>query len=98
MIDYMSSYRTQDKMKGKHYVPKGGLYWFTCNQYGDFTGSCFFIKEVPDMKLMEESYLGTGYRKLINKKKPVPTLPEALCKDKHLLENVLHERKPKLKQ
>ena len=70
MIDYMSTYRTQDKMGGKHYLPEGGLFWFSCNEYGDFTGHVIFIKNVPDEKLLEQSYLGKGYRKRKPKKKP----------------------------
>lgn len=96
MIDYMSSYRAQDKFKGKHYVPKGALFWFTCNQYGDFTGSCFFIKNVPDEELMKISYMGTGYRKIIKKKKKVLTMLERLNKDDRLVE--YNTVKPKLKQ
>lgn len=96
MIDYMSTYRTQDKFKGKHYIPKGALFWFTCNEYGDFTGSCFFIKNVPDEKLMKESFFGTGYRKLILKKKEPPSLLKKLNSDARLVEH--KTVKPKLRQ
>lgn len=98
MIDYMSSYRTQDKMYGKHYVPCGALFWFTCNQYGDFTGSCYFIKKVPVMELMQKSYMGTGYRKLLRKKKITKTVPQVLCEDERLVKHVLKEKKLRLKQ
>ena len=98
MIDYLSTYRWQEKFKGKHHVPRGALFWFTCNSYGDLTGSCYFIKNVPDMELMGQSYMGTGYRKHILKKKEVRTLPKVLCDDERLAEHILKEKKLKLHQ
>ena len=95
MIDYMSTYRTQDKMKGKHYIPRGGLFWFTCNQYGDLTGSCYFIKSVPDQELYATSYFGT-YRK--RKPKEVPTLPKVFTDDKTVEEHKQSSVKPRLYQ
>ena len=96
MIDYMSTYRTQDKMRGKHYVPRGALFWFSCNQYGDFTGSCWFIKTVPDMDLMLTSYFGTGYRK--RKQKEKKTVPQIFTDDITLETNKFSHIKPKLYQ
>lgn len=98
MIDYMSSYRTQDKLHGKHYVPQGGLFWFECNEYGDFKGPCYFIKKVPDQELMNESFMGTGYRKLIHKKKEAPPLSNVLSRDRQGVEDILTVKKPRLKQ
>ena len=80
MIDYLSTYRTQDKMHGKHYVPYGALFWFECNQYGDLMDNCYFIKKVPVQELMDKSYFGTGYRKIMNKEKVRLTLPQVLSK------------------
>jgi hypothetical protein len=81
MIDYLSDYRTQDKLKGKHYYPKGALCWFSCDQYGDFTGSVYVIKLIPDMKLLDLSKNLRGYRQLMNRMGKVPRLNEILSKD-----------------
>ena len=98
MIDYMSTYRSPDKFKGKQYLARGGLFWFTCNQYGDLTGSCYFIKRVPDEELLKESFHGLGYRKVIKKKKKTLTVPQIFCEDKYLAKDILNEIRPKLKQ
>ena len=56
MIDFLTSYRTRDHMHGdkhykhehtKKYYPKGALFWFECNQYGEPTGTAVFIETVP---------------------------------------------------
>ena len=96
MIDYMATYRTQDKWKGKHYTPEGALFWFTCNRYGDFTGSCYFVKKVPDPELLAKSYYGTGYRKM--KPKTKPTLPKVLVDDPRVEKHKCSFVKPRLYQ
>lgn len=57
MIQFMSHYRTRDHMhadkrykheKTKKYYPKGGLFWFGCNAYGERDGPAVFVKNVPD--------------------------------------------------
>ena len=68
MINYFSDYRTQDKMHGIHYYPKGALCWFETNQYGDPIGSVYLIKLIPDMKLLETPKNERGYRRLIKDK------------------------------
>lgn len=70
MIDFMSSYRTRDHMHGdtaytheetKKYYPKGALFWFICDRYGDELGPAVFIKCVPVKKGPTDS----GYRRLL---------------------------------
>lgn len=57
LVAYMSNFRTRDHMHGstrfKHkdtlkYTPKGALFWFECDEYGDRTGPALFIKMFPD--------------------------------------------------
>ena len=69
MIDYLSAYRTQDKMHGVHYFPSGALCWFETNQYGDPLGSVYYIKKVPDLKLLEIPRRQRSYKQLLQKKK-----------------------------
>jgi len=96
MIDYLSTYRIQYGFKKKIRLFKGAMFWFTCNQYGDFTGSCYFVKTVPDQELLQKSFWGTGYRKIIRKEKKTLSLLERLNHDDRLIR---HEtKKPLLKQ
>ena len=64
MLEYLSDYRTQDRMKGVHYYPSGALCWFECNQYGDPLGSVYYAKKIPDMKLLETPRRQRGLKKL----------------------------------
>ena len=65
MLDYLSDYRTQDKMYGKHYYPSGALCWFETNQYGDPIGSVYYARKIPDMKLLEIPRRQRGYKRLL---------------------------------
>lgn len=65
MINYLSDYRTQDKMRGVHYYPKGLLCWFETNQYGDPTGSVYVVKSVPDTALLEMPRKQRGYQRML---------------------------------
>lgn len=55
MIDFMRFYRTREHMhKGKYihkatkkYYPRGGLFWFECDKYGEQTGYSIFVMKVP---------------------------------------------------
>lgn len=82
MLDYLSDYRTQDKMRGVHYYPKGALCWFETNQYGDPTGSLYIARLIPDMKLLGQPLKERGYQRLLKKYKQIPTLKEILIKEK----------------
>lgn len=81
MINYLSLYRTQDTFKGKHYYPSGALCWFECNQYGDPLGPVYYIKRIPDLKMLEQSRYDRGYKKLIKEKQKKLTLKEVLSKE-----------------
>ena len=69
MLNYLSVYRTQDKMKGVHYYPSGALCWFETNQYGDPTGSVYYVRKIPDMKLLELPKRQRSYKKLLQRQK-----------------------------
>ena len=82
MLDYLSDYRTQDKMHGVHYYPKGALCWFETNQYGDPTGSVYVIRQVPDMKLLDLPRKKRGYRQLLEKQKKKLSVKELLTRER----------------
>ena len=82
MLDYLSDYRTQDKMRGVHYYPKGALCWFETNQYGDPTGSVYFVRQIPDMKLLETPKNERGYRRLIRNQNKKEQLKNLFAKEK----------------
>ena len=79
MLDYLSSYRTQDKMHGVHYYPSGALCWFEANQYGDPIGTVYYVRKIPDKKLLEIPRSQRSYKTLLKKKKP--TVKENLTKE-----------------
>ena len=67
MLDYLSDYRTQDKMRGVHYYPKGALCWFETNQYGDPTGSLYIARMIPDMEYLSLPKKQRGYQQLLKR-------------------------------
>ena len=71
MLDYLSDYRTQDKFRGVHYYPSGALCWFETNQYGDPTGTIYYARKIPDMKLLEIPRRRRGFAALLNNRKKV---------------------------
>lgn len=81
MIEYLSDYRTQDTFKGVHYYPAGALCWFECNQYGDPTGSVYYIKKIPDMKYLEVPRRQRGLRKLLSKLARKKTIKERIAEE-----------------
>ena len=95
MLDYLSDYRTQDKMRGVHYYPKGALCWFETNQYGEPTGSVYMVRQIPDMKLLDVPRKERGYRQLLQKQKKKLTIKELLTKERADTE-VITVVKPKL--
>lgn len=57
MIEFLSAYRTRDHVHNdpkytheetKKYYPKGALFWFECDKYGDIEGPALFVKRVPE--------------------------------------------------
>jgi len=92
MLDYLSDYRTQDKMHGVHYYPSGALCWFETNQYGDPTGSVYYVKKVPDMKLLDVPRKKRGYKRLLQQQKKIHSIKDNLTK-----ENVDTEQWPVVK-
>ena len=89
MLDYLSDYRTQDKMHGVHYYPSGALCWFECNHYGDPTGSVYYARKIPDMKLLEIPRRRRGFAALLNKQKKAISLKEKLIKEKSDVEKIV---------
>ena len=80
MIDYLSTYRTQDGFKKKHYYVSGSLCWFETNQYGDPTGAVFYVKKIPDLKMLEIPRRQRSYKKIFEKQKK--TIKEKWIKEK----------------
>jgi len=77
MIDFMSSYRTRDHMHGdqaytheetKKYYPKGALFWFVCDRFGEAIGPAVFIRRVP----VKSRQTDQGYRRLIEEQAKRP--------------------------
>ena len=82
MLNYLSDYRTQDKMRGAHYYPSGALCWFACNQYGDPTGAVYYARKIPDKKLLGMSRKKRGFAGLLNEKKKIIKLNEKFSMEK----------------
>ena len=99
MIDYLSDYRTQDKMRGVHYYPKGALCWFETNQYGDPTGSVYLVRFIPDLKLLEKPSKQRGFRQLLKKQERKISIKELFSKPrvdteiKAVVKPILHKWK-----
>ena len=82
MIDYLSDYRTQDKMRGVHYYPSGALCWFETNQYGDPLGPVYYVRKIPDMKLLDLPKGQRGYKRLLKRQKAKPKLKDLITKER----------------
>lgn len=95
MLDYFSDFRTQDKMHGTHYYPKGALCWFETNQYGDLLGPVYFVRRIPDMKMLELPLKERGLKRLKGQQNKKKTLIDILTKEKNDTE-ILETKKPKL--
>ena len=95
MLDYFSDFRTQDKAHGVHYYPKGALCWFETNQYGDPTGSVYFVRKIPDIKMLELPMNERGFRRLKAQQCKEKTLNGILSKE-NIDTGTLETIKPKL--
>ena len=80
MINFMSSYQTQDKEKGKHYHPHGYLCWYGCKQYGEPNGFVQPIKKVPEYVWIFD-FQNKGYQRLKRERKQKPSLNELLTRE-----------------
>lgn len=96
MLDYLSDYRTQDKMRGVHYYPSGALCWFECNQYGDPTGSVYYARKIPDMKLLDIPRRKRGYKRLLAQQNRKITYKEKWIKEQNDYEQIT-DKKPQFK-
>ena len=88
MLDYLSDYRTQDKLRGVHYYPKGALCWFETNQYGDPTGSVYLARMIPDIKQWNIPKRQRGYRRLLKQQNKKHNLREKLTKERADTESI----------
>ena len=88
MIDFLSCYRTRDRMyhagrrnskKTRKYYPEGGLFWFPCDISGFRKGPALFIKRVPDESIGREADQGFNRLKAFWARKPV--MSEILTRD-----------------
>ena len=95
MLDYLSLYRTQDRMNGVHYYPKGALCWFESNQYGDPLGSIYLVKFIPDLKLLDIPRDERGYQQLLKTQKIKLSLKELFAREQKDTETITVV-KPKL--
>lgn len=82
MLDYLSDYRTQDKLRGVHYYPVGALCWFECDQYGNPTGSVYYARKIPDIKLFKEPKRKRGLKGLTEAQNRTISIKEKFTKEK----------------
>lgn len=105
MIDFLSAYRTRDKMyhpgtrktkKTRKYYPEGALFWFPCDLEGVQKGPALFIKRVPDPVIGREADQGFNRLKAFWARKQL--MSETLSKDGALVDMPHSHVKPKLRQ
>lgn len=103
MIDFMSSYRTRDKMykvHGRHtkamkkYYPEGALFWFPCDISGIQKDAALFIKRVPDKKGQTDQ----GFTRLKERWNRVIPIKELLSREPAMLDMPYSDVRPKLRQ
>ena len=95
MLDYFSDFRTQDKMHGVHYYPKGALCWFETDQYGDLTGSAYYARGIPVVELLSIPVKQRGFQRLMAHQNKKYTYKELLSKERADTD-ILAVVKPKL--
>lgn len=88
MLDYLSDYRTQDKMRGIHYYPKGALCWFETNQYGDPTGSVYIARHIPDESQWNIPKRQRGYKRLLAQQNRKLSLKEKFTRERSDTETI----------
>ena len=88
LLDYLSDYRTQDKLRGVHYYPKGALCWFETNQYGDPTGMVYLARRIPDEKQWNIPRRQRGLKRLLDQQKKIYNLKEKFTKERSDTETI----------
>ena len=85
LIDFLSNYRTRDKMIGtaskrktRKYYPEGFLCYFACDLTGQRTGPATLIKRVPDKSV---GNVNEGYKRMKEALAAVPTIPQLFNRD-----------------
>lgn len=81
MLDYLSTYRTQDKFHGPHYYPKGALCWFETNQYGDPNGTIYYVRKIPDIKMFAIPQRQRGFKRFMKQQKKKLNYNELLARE-----------------
>lgn len=104
MIEFLCSYRTRDHPHGnrhytyeetKKYYPKGALFWFECNKYGEPGEYAIFITRVPrNIKGKTDA----GFQMLKERMKITKPLKEILSQEPAYEANPFSQVKPKLVQ
>ena len=95
MLNYFSDFRTQDKLHGVHYYPRGALCWYEANQYGDLLGTVYYARRIPVMELLDVPQKERGYQRLLAQQNKKPTLKELLTRENSNTDTIV-VIKPKL--
>jgi hypothetical protein len=104
MIDFLSHYRTRDHrhrakyynhVHTKKYYPKGALFWFECNEYGEVTGPAVFVKNVPDKTITKQD---NGKERLEEALSYSPSVNELFSRNPWAMDLLASAVKPKLWQ
>lgn len=105
MIDFLCGYRTRDHMHGdrnytheetKKYYPKGALFWFECNEYGEPGKYAVFITRVPIES--KKRLTDAGFKTLKEKRNQAVPMKTILSREPACEVNVYSEIKPRLPQ
>ena len=105
MIDFLCGYRTRDHMHGdkrykheetKKYYPKGALFWFACNRYGEPGDYAILITKIPIQGKFSDG--DAGFRRLLSKQNEKPLMSSVLSSEPNCEMNVYSHIKPKLFQ
>ena len=95
LVNFMSSYQTQDRRNGKHYHPHGYLCWYQCNDYGEPTGTVQLIKKVPEYVWIFD-FANKGYQRMKKDMAKKKTIQEVLTAEPRM--TLLDTKKPRLVQ
>lgn len=79
----------------KKYYPKGALFWFECDEYGEPLGTAVFIENVPRK---HKGPTDSGLRRLKAARQYIQPLKTALAREPTCMEHSDSCVKPKLIQ